>query len=92
MTDQTDMPGSPTLGIIGGSGLYTMPGLEDTRELVLGTPFGEPSSPLVVGTLELEKHPARRVDTCCRCSEGDDGQLQIRAHLRTGPAARRPGR
>jgi 5'-methylthioadenosine phosphorylase len=29
-----------------------MPGLQDTQELILGTPFGEPSSPIVVGTLE----------------------------------------
>jgi 5'-methylthioadenosine phosphorylase len=40
------------IGIIGGSGLYTMPGLENARELRLKTPFGEPSDALVVGTLE----------------------------------------
>ncbi len=40
------------LGIIGGSGLYTMPGLTDTRELRIRTPFGNPSDALVVGTLE----------------------------------------
>jgi 5'-methylthioadenosine phosphorylase len=40
------------IGIIGGSGLYTMPGLEDARELRVKTPFGDPSDALVVGTLE----------------------------------------
>jgi 5'-methylthioadenosine phosphorylase len=39
------------LGVIGGSGLYQMPGLEDAKELRLRTPFGEPSDRLVVGSL-----------------------------------------
>ncbi len=41
-----------TLAIIGGSGLYAMPGLEDTRERMIDTPFGRTSAPIVVGTLE----------------------------------------
>jgi 5'-methylthioadenosine phosphorylase len=41
-----------TIGIIGGSGLYAMPGLKDTREIRVKTPFGEPSDAVVVGTLE----------------------------------------
>ena len=40
------------LAIIGGSGLYNMPGLVDTRELDLDTPFGKPSAPVVVGNLD----------------------------------------
>jgi 5'-methylthioadenosine phosphorylase len=40
------------IGIIGGSGLYNMPGLENAREVRLKTPFGDPSDALVVGTLE----------------------------------------
>lgn len=44
--------GAVRIGIIGGSGLYTMAGLEQTRELRLKTPFGDPSDALVVGTLE----------------------------------------
>ncbi len=40
------------IGIIGGSGLYQMPGLSDTRERRLETPFGEPSDAYVLGTLE----------------------------------------
>jgi 5'-methylthioadenosine phosphorylase len=37
--------------VIGGSGLYRMSGLTDVVELNLETPFGQPSSPVVVGTL-----------------------------------------
>jgi 5'-methylthioadenosine phosphorylase len=41
-----------TIGIIGGSGLYTMDGLTDTREIRVKTPFGEPSDAIVLGMLE----------------------------------------
>ena len=40
-----------TLGIIGGSGLYDLPGLEDREERRLTTPFGDPSDVLVTGRL-----------------------------------------
>jgi 5'-methylthioadenosine phosphorylase len=40
------------IGIIGGSGLYSMPGLAGARELRVKTPFGDPSDALVLGTLE----------------------------------------
>jgi 5'-methylthioadenosine phosphorylase len=43
------------IGIIGGSGLYSMPGLSDVREVRQETPFGEPSDPYVLGTLEGRK-------------------------------------
>ncbi len=43
---------SAAIGIIGGSGLYTMPGLAEARDLRLKTPFGDPSDALVVGSLE----------------------------------------
>lgn len=39
------------LGVIGGSGLYEMDGLDSARTEVIDTPFGAPSSPLVLGTL-----------------------------------------
>ena len=41
-----------SLAIIGGSGLYAMPGLKQTREHNINTPFGKTSAPIVVGTLE----------------------------------------
>ena len=40
------------IGIIGGSGLYTMPGLTSTMEITVDTPFGPPSESIVLGTLE----------------------------------------
>jgi 5'-methylthioadenosine phosphorylase len=40
------------LSVIGGSGLYSMPGLMDAREYHIDTPFGGTSAPIVVGTLE----------------------------------------
>ena len=43
------------IGIIGGSGLYSMPGLTDVREVSLETPFGKPSDAYVLGTLSGRK-------------------------------------
>lgn len=43
------------IGIIGGSGLYAMPGLENVREEKMETPFGDPSDALVLGDLEGRK-------------------------------------
>jgi len=40
------------IGIIGGSGLYSMPGLTATREVRVKTPFGDPSDAIIIGTLE----------------------------------------
>src|SRR6202051_4556700 len=41
-----------SIGVIGGSGLYAMPGLTSPREIKVKTPFGEPSEAIVLGTLE----------------------------------------
>jgi 5'-methylthioadenosine phosphorylase len=41
----------PTIGIIGGSGLYSMPGFEAQEERTIETPWGAPSDPYVVGRL-----------------------------------------
>ena len=46
------MAAEATVGIIGGSGLYRMDGLSDSRELELDTPFGSPSDSVIVGVLE----------------------------------------
>lgn len=43
------------IGIIGGSGLYAMPGLTAVREVRVETPFGEPSDAFVLGELEGRK-------------------------------------
>jgi 5'-methylthioadenosine phosphorylase len=43
------------LAIIGGSGLYDMPGLEGKEEREIHTPFGEPSAPIVIGSLAGRK-------------------------------------
>ena len=39
------------LGIIGGSGVYDLPGLEDVREVAVSTPWGEPSDKLHFGRI-----------------------------------------
>jgi 5'-methylthioadenosine phosphorylase len=40
------------IGILGGTGLYEIDGIEDVREISLDTPFGRPSDAYIVGTLE----------------------------------------
>jgi 5'-methylthioadenosine phosphorylase len=40
------------IGIIGGSGLYQMPELQNVREQTVETPFGEPSDAFIIGELE----------------------------------------
>jgi 5'-methylthioadenosine phosphorylase len=40
------------IGIIGGSGLYTMPGLSNPQSIEVSTPFGDPSDVFVTGQLE----------------------------------------
>jgi 5'-methylthioadenosine phosphorylase len=39
------------LGIIGGSGIYDLPGLEDAREQAIRSPWGEPSAPVRLGSI-----------------------------------------
>jgi 5'-methylthioadenosine phosphorylase len=43
------------IGIIGGSGLYSMPGLTNVQEVRPQTPFGESSDSYILGTLEGRK-------------------------------------
>ncbi|MFZ1792674.1 MAG: MTAP family purine nucleoside phosphorylase, partial [Anaerolineae bacterium] len=40
-----------SFAVIGGSGLYAMPGLSDIEEVKISTPFGDPSDAIVIGTL-----------------------------------------
>ncbi len=39
------------LGVIGGSGVYDLPGLEDVREEAIASPWGEPSDALRIGRI-----------------------------------------
>ncbi len=67
------------IGIIGGSGLYAMPGLTDVREQQVSTPWGEPSDPLVLGTLD-----GRRVAFLARHGKGHrllPSELPFRANI-----------
>jgi len=47
MSDQQE----PAIGVIGGSGLYDIEGLENREEIRVETPFGDPSDALITGTL-----------------------------------------
>jgi 5'-methylthioadenosine phosphorylase len=67
------------VGIIGGSGLYAMPGLTDTREVRVKTPFGNPSDAMVIGTLE-----GRRVAFVARHGRGHrltPSEINYRANI-----------
>ena len=69
------------IGIIGGSGLYSMPGLTKVKEVRLRTPFGAPSDAYVCGTLE-----GRKVG--CLVADGTDGKLI--ASLKSAAAKAKP--
>jgi 5'-methylthioadenosine phosphorylase len=45
------MVDNPVLAVIGGSGLYQMDAIKDVVTRDVDTPFGRPSSPIVIGTL-----------------------------------------
>src|ERR1700680_706286 len=67
------------IGVIGGSGLYHMPGLENAREVRVKTPFGNPSDALVLGTLE-----GKRVAFLARHARGHrflPGEINYRANI-----------
>jgi 5'-methylthioadenosine phosphorylase len=67
------------IGIIGGSGLYSMNGLTEIREIRLKTPFGDPSDAIVLGTLE-----GKRVAFLARHGRGHrilPGEINYRANI-----------
>ena len=67
------------IGIIGGSGLYDMAGMTDRDEVTLETPFGEPSGPYVLATLN-----GRRVAFLARHGVGhrvSPSELNFRANI-----------
>lgn len=47
-----DLMNEPAIGVVGGSGLYEMEGFEEITELVIDTPFGEPSDKVVTGKID----------------------------------------
>lgn len=67
------------IGILGGSGLYKLPGIERVRELRLTTPFGKPSDAYFLGTLE-----GRRVAFLARHGRGHvltPSEINFRANI-----------
>jgi len=67
------------IGIIGGSGLYHMPGFSDVHELRQDTPFGDPSDDYILGTLE-----GRKVAFLARHARGHKflpSELNFRANI-----------
>lgn len=70
---------SAKIGVIGGSGLYSMPGLSAVEEVRLATPFGEPSDAYLVGELE-----GKRVAFLARHGRGhriSPSELNFRANI-----------
>ncbi|HEX3683489.1 MAG TPA: S-methyl-5'-thioadenosine phosphorylase [Bryobacteraceae bacterium] len=73
------MENKTEIGIIGGSGLYSMPGFEAQEEVRLATPFGEPSDAYILGELE-----GRRVAFLARHGRGHrimPSELNFRANI-----------
>ncbi|MBL8232174.1 MAG: S-methyl-5'-thioadenosine phosphorylase [Bryobacterales bacterium] len=67
------------IGIIGGSGLYSMPGFEAQEEVRIETPWGEPSDAYIVGTLS-----GRKVAFLARHGRGhriSPSELNFRANI-----------
>ena len=67
------------IGIIGGSGLYHMPGFSDVSEIKQQTPFGDPSDAYILGALE-----GRRVAFLARHARGHKllpSELNFRANI-----------
>jgi 5'-methylthioadenosine phosphorylase len=67
------------IGIIGGSGLYSMPGFEAQEEATIQTPFGNPSDNYILGTLA-----GRKVAFLARHGRGhriSPSELNFRANI-----------
>jgi 5'-methylthioadenosine phosphorylase len=67
------------IGIIGGSGLYSMDGFSGSKEVRVRTPFGDPSDAIVIGNLE-----GRRVAFLSRHGRGhrfSPSEINYRANI-----------
>jgi 5'-methylthioadenosine phosphorylase len=67
------------IGIIGGSGLYSMPGFMNQREVTLETPFGAPSDAYIVG--ELSGKPVAFLARHGRGHRLSPSELNFRANI-----------
>ena len=67
------------IGIIGGSGLYAMPGLTSVREERVTTPFGDPSDAFILG--ELEGRSVAFLARHGRCHRLLPSELNFRANI-----------
>lgn len=76
---ETEMSENPVLAVIGGSGLYNFPALEDVETIFPETPFGKPSAPITLGTLS-----GKRVAFLARHGIGhvlSPGEVPYRANI-----------
>ncbi len=79
MTVKTTAGAKAEIGVIGGSGLYDMPGFTGQTEVEIDTPFGAPSDKFTVGTLA-----GRRVAFLPRHGRGhriSPSELNFRANI-----------
>jgi 5'-methylthioadenosine phosphorylase len=67
------------IGIIGGSGLYTMPGFHAENEVSITTPFGAPSDNFIIG--ELEGHEVAFLARHARGHRLSPSELNYRANI-----------
>jgi 5'-methylthioadenosine phosphorylase len=67
------------IGIIGGSGLYSMPGFKAEKEVSIATPFGAPSDNYIVG--ELEGHEVAFLSRHGRGHRLSPSELNYRANI-----------
>jgi 5'-methylthioadenosine phosphorylase len=73
------MRGQAAVGVIGGSGLYEIEGLQSVREIRVRTPFGTPSDAVIVGEIE-----GVRVAFLSRHGRGhrlNPGEINYRANI-----------
>jgi 5'-methylthioadenosine phosphorylase len=76
---RSDNPPNAEIGIIGGSGLYELPGLEGASRIDVDTPFGRPSDAIALGVVA-----GRRVAFLARHGVGHrilPGELPVQANL-----------
>lgn len=72
------------LGIIGGSGLYDLDGLVNSRSCELETPFGKPSGRFVIGELPRDAGPNLQIVFIARHGDGHrlaPHQINARANI-----------